>query len=212
MKKIFDFYKINLVIDVGANEGQFGRSLRDIGYQGKIISFEPLSQAHQELIKVGMQDSNWIVAPRMAIGRTTGEVSINVAANLESSSILLMSSLHSDAAPTSKYTTIETVAMNTLDNAASHYITSASVTLVKIDTQGFEAEVLAGAANILSHAIGVQLEMSLSELYEGQASYLDLIQVMSTKGFMLVELVPGFSDPRTGHLLQADGIFVKKPV
>jgi FkbM family methyltransferase len=212
MKRLFDFYQINLVLDVGANEGQFGRSLRNFGYQGKIISFEPLSQAHKELVRVTGRDSNWAVAPKMAIGHTSSEVTINVAANLESSSILPMSSLHSDAAPTSRYTTTETVALKTLDDAAIHYLFPDSITFVKIDTQGFEAEVLAGATNVLSRAVGVQLEMSLAELYEGQSGYLDLIQFMTSRGFMLVELIPGFSDPRTGHLLQTDGIFVKKYV
>lgn len=212
MQRLFDFYKINLVFDIGANEGQFGRSLREFGYRGKIVSFEPLSKAHQELSREGGFDSNWVIAPRMAIGRTPGEVIINVAANLESSSILPMSSLHSDAAPTSKYTTTETVVMKTLDDVGIQYYSPDSIALVKIDTQGFEAEVLAGATDVLSRAVGVQLEMSLVELYEGQSGYLELIQIMSTKGFSLVELAPGFSDPRTGHLLQTDGIFVKKRV
>ena len=122
MKRLFDFYQINLVLDVGANEGQFGRSLRNFGYHGKIISFEPLSQAHKKLVRVTGRDSNWAVAPKMAIGSTSSEVTINVAANLESSSILPMSSLHSDAAPTSRYTSTETVAMKTLDDAAIHYL------------------------------------------------------------------------------------------
>lgn len=210
MKRILKFYKINLVLDVGANQGQFGRSIRELGYQGKIVSFEPLGNAHTELLRHSEADSNWIVAPRMAIGRYSGEVTINVAANSESSSILPMSTLHSDAAPTSRYMTTETVAMKSLDEAALAYLSPASVTYIKIDTQGFEAEVLAGANDVLSLAVGVQLEMSLTELYKGQADYMDLIKFMTSTGFELVEINPGFSDPRTGHLLQADAVFIKK--
>lgn len=212
MKRIFDFYKINLILDIGANEGQFGRSLRELGYSGKIVSFEPLCEAHQKLEMVAAADGNWIVAPRMAIGRASGEVTINVAQNLESSSILPMSSLHRDASPESRYMKTETIPINTLDIAALDHLSSTANIFIKIDTQGFEAEVLAGAAEALSRATVVQLEMSLVELYKGQCTYLDLIHVMADKGFVLADLAPGFSDPRTGHLLQADGTFIRKPM
>jgi FkbM family methyltransferase len=208
MKRLFEFYQINLVLDIGANAGQYGQSLRILEYHGKIISFEPLSQAYKKLVRTADHDANWFIAPRMAIGRSSGDVTINVAANLESSSILPMSSLHSEAAPTSRYKSTETVAMNTLDDAALQYLSPNSVIFLKIDTQGYEDEVLAGATKVLSHAAGVQLEMSLAELYEGQSDYLNLIHYMTTKGFRLVELNPGFSDPQTGHLLQIDGIFI----
>lgn len=210
MRRLFEYYQIDTVIDVGANEGQFGRSLRDANYSGRIFSFEPLSSAHQALAALAASDQNWVVAPRMAIGRVTGDVVINVAENLESSSILPMSDLHREASPTSRYTETETVPMNTLDDVVMQYILSPCHTLLKIDTQGFEAEVLAGASNVLSSAVAVQLELSLAQLYDGQAGYLDLIQFMMSKGYSLAEINPGFSDPRTGHLLQADGVFVKK--
>ena len=210
MKRILDFHHINLVIDVGANEGQFGHALRVLGYLGSIVSFEPLNRAHRELERVCSHDSTWIAAPRMALGRISGEVSMNVAENLESSSVLPMSSLHREAAPASKYRSTETVPIHVLDDVALQYFTGTSLALLKIDTQGFEAEVLAGANELLSRTECVQLEMSLAELYEGQATYLDLIQVMSGKDFTLIDLIPGFTDPRSGHLLQADGLFAKK--
>jgi FkbM family methyltransferase len=210
MKRLFTHYRVDMVIDVGANKGQFGLSLRELGYKGPIVSFEPLSDAHRTLVATAAPDPHWKVAPPMAIGRARGQATINVAANSESSSILPMSSLHSDAAPTSKYTATETVDVNALDDAASAYLVAGSNIFVKVDTQGFEAEVLAGAPRLLERAVGVQLEMSLGDLYDGQPGYLDLIQTMKENGFALAELMPGFSDPRTGHLLQSDGIFFRK--
>lgn len=210
MKRILDFHHINLVLDVGANEGQFGQSLRVLGYLGRIVSFEPLSRAHRELERLCSHDSTWIAAPRMALGRTSGEVSMNVAENLESSSILPMSSIHSEAAPSSIYRSIETVPIHALDDVALRYLTGSSLVFLKIDTQGFEAEVLAGADKLLSRTECVQLEMSLAELYEGQVTYLDLIQMMSDRDFILVDIIPGFTEPRSGHLLQADGVFTRK--
>ncbi|MEF8701647.1 MAG: FkbM family methyltransferase [Candidatus Accumulibacter sp. UW26] len=212
MRRIICFHKINTILDVGANEGQFGISMRELAYDGRIVSFEPLSSAYKRLEEIAGRDPNWLVAPRMALGRTSGKISINVAENLESSSILPMSALHTDAAPASSYTGTEIVPLETLDEASHSFLESASVIYLKIDTQGFEAEVLAGATNVLSRAEVVQLEMSLAELYQGQPSYMELNQFMISNGFVIAELVPGFSDPRTGHLLQADGIFVKRNV
>ena len=77
-----DFNGVNLVLDVGANIGQFGRkNLRDAGYRGRIVSFEPLSTAWNTLSAEASRDSLWNIAPRMAIGDKNGDVRINVAQN-----------------------------------------------------------------------------------------------------------------------------------
>lgn len=211
MRRLFDHYRFDFVIDVGANQGQFGRFLREFGYAGQIVSFEPLSAAYETLQEVSRGDTRWTVASRMALGRTAGDAIINVAANLESSSLLPMSKVHSDAAPASHYTSQERVPISTLDSAVQGYLPDRAVTMIKIDTQGFELEVLAGAGAVLQRATGVQMEMSLAKLYDGQPGYLDLIAFMTERGFSLVDLVPGFTDPKTGHLLQVDGVFTRQP-
>ena len=212
MRRLYSHYKINLVLDIGANEGQYGLSIREMGYEGHIVSFEPQSMAHKRLSSVCGRDPNWTVAPRMAIGRNPGKTEINVAANSESSSILQMSPLHERAAPTSKYTTKETVEVKTLDEVAKSYLLPANKLFVKIDTQGYEEEVLAGASVVLAHAVGVQLEMSLLPLYYGQASYMNLLGLMKDLSFEMAEVCPGFSDPETGRLLQVDGVFFKTQI
>src|SRR5947209_16841119 len=93
-------HKIDLVLDIGANEGSFIKDLRtDCGYQGRAVSFEPLSNPHHRLLKAASGDPLWTIAPRCAIGDEDGETTINVAGNSVSSSLLPMLSTHLDAAP-----------------------------------------------------------------------------------------------------------------
>ena len=78
---------------------------------------------------------------------------------------------------------------------------------LKIDTQGFEGRVLQGADRSLAEIDTIQIEMALTPLYEGEMTFIDLCQLLLGKGYVIVGLEPGFADPRTGQLLQADGIF-----
>ena len=85
---------IDLVIDIGANEGQFAKELRAGGYSGRIVSFEPLSAAHRRLLQESNRDSAWHVHPRCALGDRLGEIELNISGNSVSSSILPMLASH----------------------------------------------------------------------------------------------------------------------
>jgi len=78
---------------------------------------------------------------------------------------------------------------------------------LKIDTQGFEAEVLAGCAEVLPRIHAVEIELSLAPLYAGQQSWRWFIDFFESRGFDLWELRSAFRDPRDGRMLQMDGIF-----
>ena len=91
-------FNIDLIMDVGANVGQFALALRSVGYTGNIVSFEPLTSAYAELCKVASQDKKWQVYKRCAVGHFDGEIQINIAGNSVSSSILPMAELHRAAA------------------------------------------------------------------------------------------------------------------
>ena len=81
--------------------------------------------------------------------------------------------------------------------------------LLKIDTQGFEMPVLQGARNLLQTICGLQLELSLTQLYDGQVLYLDMIHWLRDRGFELWNVMPGFVEPASGRLLQMDGVFFR---
>ena len=159
-------HKVNTIFDIGANEGQFGVILRDFGYKGKIISFEPLTNAREKLHRISQDDPLWEIAPQAAIGDEDGEIEINIAGNSESSSVLKMLDSHLEAAPSSKYIGKEKVLLRKLDTLSQDFIDDNSVVFLKIDTQGYEEKVMNGAHALMKNIVGLQLEISLVPLYE----------------------------------------------
>jgi len=201
--------QVDLVIDVGANSGQYARSLRSAGYGHRVLSFEPLSSAHAVLEAAARRDNNWAVAERMAIGDHDGAVTINVAGNSASSSILDMLDSHLRAAPYSVYVGTEEVPVRKLDSVRHSFLHESTRPFLKIDTQGYESRVLKGAAGLLPRVKGVQVELSLRPLYDGQVLWRGVIDLLEASGFELWSLVPEFLDPDTGRMLQCDGIFFR---
>lgn len=202
-------FKVNLVIDIGANEGQFSEKIRATGYTHKIISFEPLEKAYDKLQRISQNDKQWIIHPRTAIGSSEGVIDINVSKNSVSSSILPMSSAHTQAAPASEYVDVQETKITTIDKVIDLYLQKDSCVFLKIDTQGYESEVLKGASMTLERSQGLIIELSLVELYDGQLLWKDLISRIETLGFSLWAIQPGFTHPTTGQTLQMDAIFYR---
>lgn len=201
---------IDLVLDVGANLGDYGRNLREAGYANAILSFEPLDAPYSQLTRTVAGDPLWQVAPQMALGATNGTVRINVSANSTSSSILPMLGTHAEAAPESVYIGHQLVPLRRLDGVSHPLLQRATAPFLKIDTQGYEREVITGASGLLPMLRGIQVELSLVPLYEGQSSWLALHQELETQGFGLWGIMPGFFDPSTARMLQFDGVYFKR--
>jgi FkbM family methyltransferase len=211
LRAMLSWHRVDLIFDVGANAGQFGRELRrQVGFTGRIVSFEPMKAAHERLGAEARKDPLWDVAPRAAIGAQEGTVTINVAANSVSSSVLPMLEAHARAAPDSTYTDIETVRLATLDALTPGYYGQDSTAFLKVDTQGYEGEVLKGAPRTLARVIGVQLELSLIPLYTGQLLMPELVEFMRDTGFDPWAITPAFTDPENGRLLQVDAAFFRR--
>jgi FkbM family methyltransferase len=202
--------QIDLVLDVGANTGQTGEELFGSGFSGKVVSFEPLAAAHAELTHKAARQPRWTAHARTAIGASIGEVTIHVAANSVSSSVLPMLQSHLDAAAGSHTVASEMVPVIRLDDVAPSYLEGSKAALLKVDTQGFEWDVLDGAAQTLGCLSAVQLELSLVPLYGGQRLWRDYVERMEMLDFQLFFAYPAFSNVRTGQTLQWDGMFVRK--
>lgn len=200
-------YQINKVLDVGANVGKYAETLRKIGFKGDIISFEPLSKTFIELNNNSKKDSKW-QAFNIALGDFNGESEINIAGNVNSSSLLDMDPLHLQSAPQSKYIGKEKITVKTLDSIYENICSNQDQVYLKIDTQGFEKQVLDGASSSLNKIKGIQLEMSILPLYKGILTYQEMIAYLNAKGFEIHSIEPGFSDQLSGKLLQFDGVFL----
>jgi FkbM family methyltransferase len=207
--KILRSLEIDCVLDVGANFGQYSEALRKKGYAGTIISFEPLTVAHEILLQRAEYDKNWIVNERVAIGSYNGKTEINISNNFQSSSLLPMLALHLDSANDSKYVSKESVDVRRLDSYFDTYNLSHKRLYIKIDTQGFEREVLFGLGEYLSKVHAVELEMSTALLYEGAPDCFELFDLMQVHGFKVWDLKPAFRSPVEGRLLQFDCLFVR---
>ena len=210
MQRLLAYHNIDLVFDVGANIGQYAKLLRELGYSGRIVSFEPLSSAYSQLKAVSEKDPLWEIAPQTAIGNQEGEIIINIAGNSQSSSALPMLDAHLESAPESAYSGSETVKLSRLDTLAKDYIKSETKSIfLKIDVQGLEKQVLEGATAILPLVKGIKLELSLVPLYEGQVLFQEMIDIVEKLGYELYGIEPGFTAEKTGRMLQMDGIFFK---
>ena len=210
MQRLLAYNNIDLVFDVGANIGQYAKLLRELGYSGRIVSFEPLSSAYSQLKAVSKKEPLWEIAPQTAIGNQEGEITINIAGNSYSSSALPMLDAHLESAPESAYSGSETVKLSRLDTIAKDYIKCETKSIfLKIDVQGLEKQVIEGATAILPLVKGIKLELSLVPLYEGQVLFKEMIDIIEKLGYELYGIEPGFTAEKTGRMLQMDGIFFK---
>ena len=207
-ERLFAHYGINLVLDVGACEGAYGRDLRQDGYAGRIVSFEPLQEAFARLEARAGPDPAWS-ALHVALGAEASTQTMHVAENLESSSLLDMLPRHAEAYPHARYTAEETVTVQPLDAVFDEFYRPGDVAYLKIDTQGYERFVLDGARHSLGRITGVQVEMSLVPLYDGEARLPDMVRYLEDRGFALMSLDAVIDDPVTGQLLQVDGLFFR---
>lgn len=198
---------VDLVLDVGGADGGFGTILRQWGYAGRIVSFEPLANSFAELSANIAKDPSW-TARNHALGDEPGEAQINVASNSTSSSLLPMQDSHRAAEPNVDIVRQETIRVERLDDVVADIIRPEDTVYLKIDTQGFERHVLAGGQQTLARSVGLQLELSFVSLYEGGMLANEAISMAYDAGFHLEVIEQGWASP-TGQMLQADGIFFR---
>lgn len=201
---------VNVLVDVGANEGQYAAGMRALGFKGQMISFEPLDAAFPALRNRCANDGDWR-CDQLAIGDSNAEAVIKVAGNLESSSILPMMDVHVDAHPPSKYVAEQKVNVTRLDSILPGILKGGEKDrlMLKLDVQGYELKALRGADGIFDQVELVDIEVSLLPLYEGQPSLVELIDFFESRGFIPVSFENGFTDPRNGHALQVDAVFMR---
>jgi len=193
-----------VVVDVGANTGQYASELRMAGYSGVILSIEPLDDAFAALSKRAAGDDQWRCL-HMALGAAQTESVINVSANSMSSSLVAMSDGHLQAAPDSATIREQIVQVRRLDELPE--LEQQRRIFLKIDTQGFEEQVLAGIGDRWPDMVGIQLETSHVPLYEGSWLHPQVMAFFAERGWEPVFVERGFTDARTGRVLQSDWTF-----
>jgi len=207
--KLLKNNNISIVLDVGANIGQYGSELRSIGYKGKIISFEPTKEAYEKLSKVAKKDSNWEVH-NISLGEFDGWTEINISKNSVSSSILNNLPQLTESAPNAVFINKEKIQVKKLDSIFDSLDIKSQNIYFKIDTQGYENMVLEGAKCSLSFITAIQIEMSLVPTYEGVLSFEQMSEKLKNLKFEIFSIESGYYDKQSGRLLEVDGVFIKK--
>lgn len=199
--------EIDLVIDAGANLGQFARSIRSKGYRGRITSFEPVQYVFNALQHRASKDPLWTVS-RAGLGSTLGTANINVMGNHTLSSFRKPTDLIRGYDKGTEVRT-EQVPVVTLDHAIGN--DPARSIFLKIDVQGYEKEVLQGATEILKRTIALYLELPVRHLYEGCWTFRDAIGFIDDLGFEPAQfrtVSPQANDPASA--IEFDCLFRRK--
>ena len=206
--KIIEAYGVNVLLDIGANVGQYATDVRRSGYADRIISFEPIQKTYQMLCENFASDPSW-EAHNTALGEADTSQTIHVSNNLFSSSFMPMAKTHLANYPESNYTNDESVSIARLDTIAPRLVKPGDRLFMKMDVQGYELNVLKGAVATLSQVQVVESEMCLTPLYMGQPLLGDIVSFLYEAGFTLVSLINGGTEQKTGYTLWIDGIFVR---
>ena len=207
--KIIEYCGIDTLLDIGANAGQYSKKMRQWGFNKRIISFEPLNDAFAVLKKYADKDEHMSVH-NCALGAENVKSVINISGNSYSSSILSILPSHVQSAPKSAYIAQQEIEVKKLDDIFNSIVPKGSRVMMKVDTQGYEKNVIDGAVESLNRITVVQLEMSIVPLYENGMLWMEMVQLMESKGFQLFSLENGHYNRNSGQLLQVDGIFVNK--
>lgn len=208
-RRVLERLEVDLVLDVGANQGQYATDVRAAEYTGRIASVEPSSQQFARLAARAAADPAW-EAHQLALGAQPGEATLNIAANDgKSSSLLAARGLEFGTTAQMRYVGSEVVQVQTLADAGPRIAGDAQRILLKVDVQGLELDVIRGAGDFLSRVVAVELELSLLPLYQDQPDWRALVDALQELGFTLFALDPGYSDFDSGRLVEMDGLFVR---
>ena len=201
---------IESVIDCGANEGQFGRSISGVFPKSKLYCFEPLEEPYKKLAAWAQTQNGRVQCFNVALGDHEGEVEMHRHDEHTPSSSLLTSTAHGrQLFPQTSIESLTKVPLTTLDKALYRYIDQMpGDILLKLDVQGFEDRVLRGAAGVLAKSSACVLEVCLDSLYEGQAQFFDLACLLKVAGYHYAgNLDQVYAED--GRVVYLDAVFLK---
>ena len=208
LRALFQKHNIDLVVDVGANEGQFAREIRTF-YHGDIVSFEPAKVVFSKLAKAAAADSKWHVH-QLALGNYVGTQTLHVSEQTIFSSLLKATdySFHRFG-PSALGNQEETVQVDRLDNTLDKLFPSIEDKRIflKMDTQGYDAEVFKGVGGRLNLVTVLQSEVSVIPIYDGMPHWTDSISLYEEAGFGVVGLFPVTRD--AGQVVEFDCLMAR---
>src|SRR5664280_149276 len=168
LAQVFQRTGTTCVIDAGASDGSYAMRLRrDIRYRGRIVSYEPGSQAFSELLRASADDPLWD-ARHIALGTSAGEgrLSLNPFSNLNSLHSATSYGRSMFGVSDEAFETVNVARLDAdwqLRNPRNGHLQSI---FLKTDTQGHDADVVEGARGLMPFVTAIQMELPLLHLYD----------------------------------------------
>ena len=200
--------KIEVVLDVGANDGGYGHELRDSGYTGRIHSFEPNPAAFQRLNASVAIDPNWS-GVQYGVGDAPGLLRLNVSEADVFSSFKTLNSFGKDSRNARVVDTVEAKIVR-LDEYLKENPELQGRPYLKIDTQGFEREVLEGLGDMFAKMVAIRVETSLVDSYVGQTDWIESLIYMRDRGFEVATMICNSTVPNRAKVREIDIVYVRK--
>ncbi|UZJ24973.1 FkbM family methyltransferase [Rhodococcus antarcticus] len=194
---------IDLLLDVGANRGQYVSWIRRAGYGGRIVSFEPIPSVMADMRSRLSADPSWS-GMELALGAAAGTVDFHVTADTVTSSTLLPGVHLTGQIPGASVVETISVEVTRLEDVWAQVVPAGSRTMLKVDVQGAEHAVLDGLADRIIEVALVDIEMALVPLYIGGSTIYDLLPRLHEAGFDVVSIDSGFVDTSSGQVLDVD--------
>ena len=206
---VLEMYRVNCVVDVGANRGQYGQALRRAGYTGHIASFEPVAEPFAKLARAAGDDPRWEVH-RCALGREDGTATMNVVPGTLSS-VLAPTRFGAGRYAKLREAEEQEVPVRRLDGLLDDILRSVDAPrpFLKLDTQGYDLEAFAGLGDRAREFVGLQSEVALMRIYEGMPRLPEALATYEAAGFGVTGLFPVSRQSRTGRVLEFDCVMVR---
>jgi len=206
---ILDKFSIDLVIDVGANSGKFGLMLREIGFQGRIMSFEPHYGVFKKLEETASQDGHWDVF-NFAIGSSESIQELHIAEWSEFSSLRDTNEycLNHFGSQATHYRKVK-VAVRALEGVLKEQNIKKNKIFIKLDTQGFDIDAFKGIGSFLDNVYALQTEVSLVPIYVSMPNIGDSLTFFENKGYLVAGLFPVSQNEQSLIIYEFDCFMVK---
>jgi FkbM family methyltransferase len=212
MRRLLDHLQPDCVFDLGANRGQFARALRhEMGFRGLIVSYEPIPDLAAGLAQAAAGDPNWVIVPK-AVGRQAGTATFNIMASDQFSSLRAPDvSVVGDIDGQNRIARAVPVEIVTLAGELARLQQAHGFRrpFLKMDTQGFDVEAVAGAGPAIGTFVGLKSELSIQPLYQGAPDFMQALAAYRAAGFELSAFVPN----NAGHfprLIEIDCHMVRR--
>jgi FkbM family methyltransferase len=203
--RLLSYLGVDLVIDVGANRGQYAKQLRFDGYRGRIVSVEPASAPFEALRAAAADDAEWEVV-RAGIGAESGAMRLNISGRDLFNSFRQLTAMTERTDPRSRYVTSEEVEVRRLDDLVAG---RGDRLAIKMDVQGFEREVLAGGEESLRRAVFAEVETGVHPQYDDAMLFGETLERLSEFGLSLAAVENILTERATGRSLAFNGLFVR---